>query len=95
MKSKRPNFVEKDRGMKSKKPEEMSNEELIKSEKTIKAMMYSLGFMSILLFVLGIYLVFKKGMVAFIVIPIAFMPIFVINANSLKEIKKEREARGL
>jgi hypothetical protein len=81
--------------MAAKKPVEMSNEELLKSEKALKPLTYMLLVASAVLLVMGIVLTFKKGFNMLVVIPMALSPIMILNANSLKEIKKEKIARGL
>ena len=81
--------------MKTKKPNEMTNEELLKNEKTIKSVTYTLSGMLLVLFVLNIFLAFKKGFSALFVVPLALLPIVIINLNTLKEIKKEQGIRKL
>ena len=81
--------------METKKFEEMSNEELLKNEKMISAVTYTLVGMLLLLFGLGIFLTFKKGFTALTVVPIALLPIVVINFSNIKKIKAERKLRGL
>ncbi|OIV41900.1 redox-active disulfide protein 2 [Flavobacterium johnsoniae] len=76
-----------------KKFNEMSSEELLKNEKSLKAVTYIFGIVLLLLFVLNIYLAFIKGFSAANVIPLALLPIFILNMNTLKEIKKELESR--
>lgn len=72
---------------------EMSNEELIKTQKSLKIVTYLFGVVLLLLFGLNIYLIANKGFNASNVIPIALLPIFILNMNTLKEMKKELEAR--
>ncbi|MCG2613308.1 hypothetical protein LZZ85_03415 [Terrimonas sp. NA20] len=81
--------------MAARKPAELSNEELIKNEKTLKASTYMLLGASVALLVIGIFLTFKQGFSFLVIIPTTFTPIIIMNANSLKEIKKEKEVRGL
>ncbi|WP_300567554.1 redox-active disulfide protein 2 [Flavobacterium sp.] len=81
--------------MNSKKPSEMSNEELLKTEKILKPITYLLAACILFLFIQNIYLSFSKGFSAFHIIPIALLPIAIINFKSLKEIKKEIEVRKL
>ena len=75
--------------MKSKKLNELSNEELLKNEKSLKAITYMLAGTLLVLFVAGIVLTFKKGFSALSVIPIALLPILILNFNTLKEVKEE------
>ncbi|PBJ11749.1 redox-active disulfide protein 2 [Flavobacterium sp. ACN6] len=72
---------------------EMSNEELIKTQKSLKTVTYLFGVVLLLLFGLNIFLVANKGFSASNVIPIALLPIFILNMNTLKEMKKELESR--
>ena len=81
--------------MNKKNPSEMSNEELLKTEKTLKPITYLLATCIVFLFALNIYLSFTNGFSASQVIPIALLPIVIINFNTLKEIKKEIVLRNL
>lgn len=81
--------------MKSKKPAEMTNEELLKNKKTFSVVTYMLAGMLLVLFCLSIYISFTKGFSALTVVPIALMPILIINLNTIKEISKEIKARNL
>lgn len=77
------------------KLEELSNEELLKREKMIITVTYTLAGMLLLLFGLGIFLTFKKGFTALTVVPIALLPIVIINIGNIKKIKAERKLRNL
>ncbi|MET0461676.1 MAG: hypothetical protein ABW007_00925 [Chitinophagaceae bacterium] len=81
--------------MTAKKPAEMSNEELIKSEKVLKTLTYMLLGASAVTLIIGIFLTIRNGFNFLVIIPTTMTPIIVLNANSLKEIKKEKTARGL
>ncbi|MFP9099688.1 redox-active disulfide protein 2 [Flavobacterium sp. RHBU_24] len=81
--------------MKSKKPAEMTNEELLKSKKILAPVTYMLAGMLGLLFCLNIYNSLTKGFSALSVVPIALLPILIINLNAIKEINKEIKARNL
>jgi Flp pilus assembly protein TadB len=72
---------------------EMTSEELVKTQKSLKTVTYLFGVVLLFLFALNIFLVANKGFSASNVIPIALLPIFILNMNTLKEIKKELEAR--
>nr|WP_294780057.1 redox-active disulfide protein 2 [uncultured Flavobacterium sp.] len=76
-----------------KKFTEMTVEELIKTQKSFKTVTYIFGVVLLFLFGLNIFLVANKGFSASNVIPIALLPIFILNMNTLKEIKKELESR--
>ncbi|KFF06772.1 hypothetical protein [Flavobacterium reichenbachii] len=73
---------------------EMTKEELIKNQKTLTGVAYGLGVMLFLCFAANIFLVFKKGFSALTVIPIALVPVLILNISSLKAIKKELESRN-
>lgn len=77
------------------KLEELSNEELLKRERMVTTVTYTLAGMLLLLFGLGIFLTFKKGFTALTVVPIALLPIVIINLANIKKIKAERKLRNL
>ncbi|WPO80794.1 redox-active disulfide protein 2 [Flavobacterium sp. KACC 22761] len=79
--------------MKNNKFSEMSTEELIKNHKTLKTVNTIFAVVLIMLFALNIFIVCMKGFSAMNVVPIALLPILFLNANNLKEIKKELESR--
>jgi len=73
--------------------DEMTTEELIKTQKSLKTVTYLFGVVLLLLFGLNVFLVANKGFSASNVIPIALLPIFILNMNTLREMKKELESR--
>jgi hypothetical protein len=79
--------------MKNNKLNELSNEELLKQEKSLKVITYMLAGMLLVLFITNIILTFKKGFSALFAVPIALLPIVIINLNTLKEIKKVLDSR--
>lgn len=83
--------------MATKKPTEMSDAELLKNARLIKVAIAALMAMCILLLVTGLFLTVKKGpgFTGLTVIPAAMAPILILNAKSLKEIKKEMAVRNL
>ncbi|MDQ6471928.1 hypothetical protein RB619_14845 [Flavobacterium sp. LHD-80] len=82
--------------MAAKKPEEMTNEELLKNEVLFKTIIYLLLFFAILLLALGIWLtIVKKQFSALTVIPLSLGIIVMVNANTLKTLQKEKKSRGL
>lgn len=81
--------------MSKKSLSELSDEELLKNAKTVKMITSMLAGAIFLLFIINIFLAFKKGFSAMSVIPIALLPIVLVNVNSLKEMKKEIKARNL
>jgi len=80
--------------MKSKNLTELSVEELLKQQKSIKVVTGMLAGMLISLLVIGIFLTFQKiSFIAFVVIPIALLPIVFLNLATLKKIKQELNLR--
>lgn len=84
--------------MKSRKLSEMSNDELLRQQKTVQLVTGLLAGMLTALLVLVLILSIKKGpgptSIALGVIPFALMPIVFLNWNHLKEIKKELSSRN-
>ncbi|WP_316772763.1 redox-active disulfide protein 2 [Pedobacter frigiditerrae] len=81
--------------MSKKNLSQLSDEELLKNEKIVKTVTGMLAGAIFVLFVINIFLAFKKGFSSLSVIPIALLPIALLNINSLKEIKKEIKSRNL
>ncbi|MBB2143894.1 redox-active disulfide protein 2 [Pedobacter sp. LMG 31464] len=81
--------------MSKKSLSELSNEELLKNEKTLKTITAMLAGAILVLFIINIVLAFKKGFSALSAVPIALLPIVIINFSSLKEMKKEIKSRNL
>lgn len=78
--------------MKTKKPAEMTKEEL---EKGIKMTTLVTGMLAGALLVLIILNIFvnKKNFWGIIAVPLALSPILLLNYNNLKEMKKELNTR--
>lgn len=74
---------------------EISNEDLIKNEKKVKGLTLVFAGVLIVLFTVNILTSLKKGFSAVTIIPIALLPILIININSWKELKKEIKRRNL
>lgn len=79
--------------MKNSKFSEMTTEELLKSEKTSKTAAYTFAVILFLLFIVNIFLVLKKGFSASQVVPIALLPLLILNFKTLSDIKKELKSR--
>jgi len=79
--------------MKNTKFSEMTTEELIKNQKTLKTVNTIFAVVLLMLFALNVYIVLRKGFSAMNVVPIALLPILFLNLNNLKEIKKELDSR--
>ncbi|PIF46974.1 hypothetical protein CLU96_4020 [Chryseobacterium sp. 52] len=74
---------------------EYTNEELISNEKKAKAITIMLMVAILLLFISTMFLTFKKGFSALSVVPIALLPILIININNWNKLKKEKANRNL
>lgn len=81
--------------MKNKQLTEYTDEELISNEKKIKVLTIMLASSMIVLFCTFIVLVIKKGFNPIMIIPIGLLPLLIVNIMNLKNIKKEKERRGL
>lgn len=81
--------------MKNKSISEYTNEELISNEKKIKIITIMLGIAILLLFLSNIVLTFKRGFSTMSVIPIALVPILILNINNWNQLKKEKANRNL
>jgi hypothetical protein len=81
--------------MENKKITEISNEELIKNEKRMRSIISAFGGILLISFAATIFLSFQKGFSAFVVTPIALLPVFIISVNNWKEMKKEIKSRNL
>ncbi len=79
--------------MKNQKLSETNTADLKKSEKSIKTITGILLGMLLVLFILSLYITFTKGFTALLIIPIALLPIVIVNFNSINEIKKELKSR--
>jgi len=81
--------------MTTKKTTEMSDAELQKNAKLLKVSLYTLGILNILLIVLVLANITKKGITPLLVVPLGLLPVLITGAGSLKNIKKEIAARNL
>jgi hypothetical protein len=72
---------------------QLSTEELIKRAKMTKTATIMFGVILFLQFSIGVYLTLKNGFNVFIIIPVAFLPLMIVNLNSLKNIKDEMAKR--
>lgn len=67
----------------------LSTEELTKKAKTTKMVAGLLAGALLIEFAAGIYLTIKQGFSIFLVLPIAFLPILIINYQNIKKINEE------
>lgn len=81
--------------MKAKKPSEMTNEELLKSEKTAEMTIYALLIITVVSILAVVLFIVRKGISGLIVLPFSMVTFIIINSNSLKEIRREISLRGL
>ncbi|WDF65835.1 hypothetical protein [Flavobacterium sp. KACC 22763] len=80
--------------MKTKKPSEMSIEELLKMQKTIKATIKILILIAILLLIIIVLVFLEKGLLSLIIFPFS-MAFLITHSNFLKEIQQEIASRDL
>jgi hypothetical protein len=81
--------------MKNKALTEISNEELLKNEKKMKALTAVFAGVLIILFATTILVTLKRGFSALVVTPIALLLLFSVTFNSWNELKKEIKSRNL
>lgn len=79
--------------MDPKKLQELSTEDLLKQEKALKMLTALLVTALLLVFVTALYTTLRKGFTSLLIIPIALMPVGIMNHNNLKAIRKELNAR--
>lgn len=72
----------------------LTKEELLKREKTTKNTSALLVGILILQLAAGIFLTIKQGFSVFIILPVAFVPILIVNNTNLKKIRAEIDVRG-
>jgi hypothetical protein len=73
---------------------ELSQEELLKKVKTAKVAISALGGLLIVLVASTVYLTYLQGFSVFTVLPVAFLPLFIINVSNLKKIQAEIASRN-
>ncbi|MCM0668834.1 hypothetical protein [Flavobacterium tyrosinilyticum] len=80
--------------MKAKKPSEMTVEELLKTQKTIKTTIKVLILIAILLLLIIVFIFLEKGFLTLMIFPLS-MAFLIVNSNFLKEIQEEIASRNL
>ena len=73
---------------------EMSTEVLKKNYKSMKTVIIILSVFMVIMVGSGIYITLSKGFGAVSVLPLAFLPLFILNIVNLKKIKNELITRG-
>ena len=73
---------------------ELSQEDLLKKEKNLKAAGTVLGGMLLVLVAASVYLSYLQEFSVFTVLPVAFLPMFIINLGNLKKIQAEIASRN-
>ncbi|MGC4057974.1 MAG: hypothetical protein QM743_07605 [Chitinophagaceae bacterium] len=81
--------------MKTRKPSEMSDEMLLKQEKAVKTGVYVLSVALLILLLIQIILLTRRGFTATIAIPFALIPIVLVNVRTHKELQAEIKKRNL
>lgn len=79
---------------KNKPFEQMTDEQLLSSKKSITTITSLLAGMLVILLAQNIYIWVTKGSSALIAVPLALSPIVIINFKKASAIKKELQARG-
>ena len=69
-------------------------EELEKRAKTTKTASVMLAVVIAIQFGIGVFLTFSKGFNVFTVIPLAFLPMLMVNFSNIKKIKEEIAKRN-
>jgi 1,4-dihydroxy-2-naphthoate octaprenyltransferase len=81
--------------MAKKELRELSNEELLKNEKKIKAFIGVFSGLLFILFIAIILLSVKKGISVLVATPIALLPLLIVMLNNWNDLKKEIKLRNL
>lgn len=72
----------------------LSSEELAKKAKTAKTATGLLLGIIMVQFAVGIFLTFKQGFNVFTVLPIAFLPLIIVNYVNIKKLNEEIARRN-
>lgn len=81
--------------MKTKNLNEMSKDVLLKYKKTLESVPYIFAAALLMVFYITIFQFLKNGFTALSVIPIALLPLLIMNFSTLQEIKKETNNQNL
>ena len=72
---------------------DLSVTELQKREKTARMMSWLMGIIVLIQLTSGIYLTIQQGFNVFIILPLVFIPLLIINIANVKKIKEEIKSR--
>lgn len=73
----------------------MTDEKILKFEKTLTAIVIMFSVFIVILIAAVIYVNIKRGISSLTVLPLGIAPILILNVNNLKAIRKEIKARNL
>ena len=73
---------------------ELSQDELLKKAKALKAASANQGAMLVILAAASVYLTYLREFTAFTALPIAFLPMLLIHVSNLKKIQTEISYRN-
>lgn len=68
---------------------ELSLAELQKRQKTATTMSWLMGIIILIQLASGIYLTMQQGFNVFIILPLVFIPLLIVNIANVKKIKEE------
>jgi hypothetical protein len=68
---------------------ELGLAELQKRQKTATAMSWLMGIIILIQLASGIYLTTQQGFNVFIILPLVFIPLLIVNIANIKKIKEE------
>lgn len=68
---------------------ELSLAELHKRQKTATTMSWLMGIIILIQLASGIYLTMQQGFNVFIILPLVFIPLLIVNIANVKKIKEE------
>ncbi|TDE47044.1 hypothetical protein E0I26_02855 [Flavobacterium rhamnosiphilum] len=81
--------------MKTKRLTDLTEQELIIEQKKRKSISTSYSFIMGMMIGITVYGFIKNGLSFFSLLPIIFLPIFIMNWNNYKEVKNEIKSRNI
>lgn len=79
--------------MKKKDLSNLSTDFLQKKEKSIKAITGMLAITLMALFVISLYMTIRESFTPLLIVPIALLPILILNIKSINNINRELDSR--